>query len=572
MNAPAEMMKGALNDDAEVLNKPADGVVLSVVKKPEPNALTAKQAAMVIAMAKRSPDHYRRLRIATAQREGIDIETFDVLVAAKRAELNEAAVIASSNPAPVRDDVRRREQQSENVRIQDEACDSTPPKMSLLDMLDDCVFIGEGPQVGSLSNPRRVQSLEEFGHYTAGCVTTPPPQFPGENPRSTPTAALWKRSPTRMTVETRTFRAGAAEICHDPDGMTALNSWRPIERDPAATTAGIGPFLEHVAYLFTDAVEREVFLDWLAHIEQNPGVLPHYGWLHIADNTGTGRNWLASMLARVWRGYVAPNLDLHSFLESSFNGGVAGRVLAIVDEVQAGGGDGSYLQAQRLKSIVNAEYRDVNPKFGRQYREYNSCRWLVFSNHENALPLNDTDRRWRVVKHDAPPRPPEVYVTLYALLNDAEFVNAVGVYLRTRDISKFNPGERPPMNAAKRTAISASKSMTQQNAEMIVKGWPSDVITNADVVSLFTDGGDGSLNASMRRAMNEAGAIQYGDPPTPAKVYGKPAKVWIIRNIMQWRDATRGEIGAEAMRARPTDLEMITPLEVLERASNPIPF
>ncbi len=95
-----------------------------------------------------------------------------------------------------------------------------------------------------------------------------------------------------------------------------------------------------------------------------------------------------------------------------------------------------------------------------------------------------------------------------------EFINAVGVYLRGRDISKFNPGERPPMSDAKRTAINASKSMTQQSAEMIIKGWPSDVISNSDVVSLFTDGGEGSLNAAMKRAMNEAGAAQYGEPPT----------------------------------------------------------
>ncbi len=211
-----------------------------------------------------------------------------------------------------------------------------------------------------------------------------------------------------MTVDTRTFRAGAGEICRDPDGATALNSWRPIERRPTVTD--IAPFLEHVAYLFADATEREVFLDWLAHIEQDPGTLTHYGWLHIADNTGTGRNWLASMLARVWRGYVAPNLDLHSFLESSFNGGVAGRTLAIVDEVQAGGGEGSYLQAQRLKSIVNAEYRDVNPKFGRRVPRVQSpaagwCSRTMRTHCRSTIPT----AAGACVKHNAPPRSTEVY-------------------------------------------------------------------------------------------------------------------------------------------------------------------
>ena len=121
-------------------------------------------------------------------------------------------------------------------------------------------------------------------------------------------------------------------------------------------------FLEQVTYLFQDEAEREVFLNWLAHLEQHPGELPHYGWLHIAANTGTGRNWLASVLSRVWRGYVAPNVDLPALLDSQFNGQLAGRVLAIVDEVQEAAGDNPYRHTNRLKSLVNAEYRDLNPK------------------------------------------------------------------------------------------------------------------------------------------------------------------------------------------------------------------
>ena len=61
-----------------------------------------------------------------------------------------------------------------------------------------------------------------------------------------------------------------------------------------------------------------------------------------------------------------------SLLDSQFNGQLAGRVLAIVDEVQEGAGDNPYRRTNRLKSLVKAEYRELNPKFGRQYREHNA--------------------------------------------------------------------------------------------------------------------------------------------------------------------------------------------------------
>nr|WP_302181372.1 DUF5906 domain-containing protein [Paraburkholderia sp. NMBU_R16] len=342
-----------------------------------------------------------------------------------------------------------------------------------------------------------------------------------------------------------------------------MNSWRPIER--RKSSADEQPFLEHVAYLIEDVAEREVFLDWLAHIEQCPGVLPHYGWLHIAANTGTGRNWMASVLARVWRGYVAPNVDLPALLESQFNGMLAGRVLAMVDEVQEGSGENPFRNANRLNAIVNAEEREINPKFGRKFKERNSCRWLVFSNYENALPMKGTDRRWRVVRHDAAPRSPETYTKLYALLGDAEFINAVGVYLRERDISAFNPGERPPMNEAKRAALNASKSMTQQAAEQLIKRWPADVITNGDAAEVLGDGHDKGFTPAMRRALTEAGAVQYGDGRL-VKVRGQSWRCWILRNAERWTEATPVEIATEAARARDYN-DTLPAMDVLAGAS-----
>jgi Family of unknown function (DUF5906) len=459
-------------------------------------------------------------------------------------------------------EARRRQQQAENARIQDEAVSLMPPVMTVDDMLQDCVWIASGSQVGRLSAPKTVLSFGEFCDLTACNTTEVSDPDSKAKPRQVPNSVMWKKHEVRKTVQARTFHAGAGEICRDPDGEAAINSWRPIERRKAS--ADVQPFLEHVAYLIDDTAEREVFLDWLAHIEQFPGVLPHYGWLHIAANTGTGRNWMASVLARVWRGYVAPNVDLPALLESQFNGTLAGRVLAMVDEVQEGGGENQFRHANRLKSLVNAEERIINPKFGRQYREHNSCRWLVFSNHANALPLNDTDRRWRVARHDAAPRSPDAYTKLYALLDNAEFINAVGMYLRERDISAFNPGERPPMSEAKRAALDASKTIIQQNAEELISHWPADVVMNDDIVAVLSDGTEKSVTAAMRRALDELGAVPFG---RTIKTRYKPTKCWILRNPETWLSRKSYELAAEIAHARPDGWE--SALDVLSGAGQP---
>lgn len=453
--------------------------------------------------------------------------------------------------AATRDEQRRERQKLENMRLQESDVNALPVIMTCKEMEANCVWIADGSQVGLLDDPRQVLSFTDFSGLMAASATEvqsdPKESSKALKVKEIPNAVLWKKSPVRKTVTTRTFHAGASRICKDPDGRDALNSWRPIERAPSLR-GDIGLFLDQIAYLFPDANERHSFLNWLAHLEQQPGVLPHYGWLHIASNTGTGRNWLASLLARLWRGQVAPNVDLPALMDSQFNGQLAGRILAVVDEVQEGAGENPHRNANRLKSIVNAEFRDINPKFGRQYREHNSCRWLVFSNHLNALPLNDTDRRFRVACHYAPPRPASAYAALYAALADRAFVNGVGLYLQERDISGFNPGERPPMTEAKKAAVSASKSLIVKYAEDLVQTWPADVVTNHDAAHTMSDGAGAVLTTAMRRALEELGCESV---TRPLKVNGAAHRCWILRNADRWRGAAPAELSAEVRRIPP---------------------
>lgn len=461
------------------------------------------------------------------------------------------------------DEARRRLQKGENERIQGlTEGDMFPSCLTVDEMVESLYWIAEGEMVAYVSESRTMfLKYKEFCSLTAESVTFVTDKD-GAAEKAVPNASIWRGDPRRMTAMAPTFRAGANKVCADPDGRRAINIWRAAKR--WEVKADVSPFLEHVGYLIEDEVERELFLDWLAHIEQKPGELPHYGWLHVASHTGCGRNWLASVLARVWRGYVAPNVDLHALLDSPYNGMLSGRVLALVDEIQAGDGS-NYRHKNRLREMLNQEVRNVNPKFGRQYSEYNSCRWLVFSNHLNALPIDSTDRRWRAVVHTKPPRAPEDYERLYALLNDHEFINAVAVFLRKRDISGFKAGERPPMNRSKQAVVTATKTAMQQLAEDIVSYWPADVITNADVLAILSSSDETrQITPAMRNCMTELGAVSYG---SLVKIDGKPQRVLIIRGHDRLgQDSEPSDIRREAVKARKSCVGQPSAQQVLEDA------
>ena len=446
---------------------------------------------------------------------------------------------------------RRDEQIAENMSLQDANVINTIPNiMSVEEMLDKLVLVVDGSQIVNRDKPRHAMSLPDARNYFMPCKSLTKTSKGSGKLVLAQNFASWMADATRQTVATRTFAPSQGEFCRDPMGREAINMWSPIKRI-ALPDDLVSPhqhlFLEQLKYLFPDPVELDAFLDWLAHIEQRPGELPHYGWLHISKHTGTGRNWLASVLARIWCGQMAPNVDLPGLLEGGFNGQLSCKILAQVDELQEGG-DNRYRTNNKMKSVMTEEKRYMKPKYGREYYEYNCSRWLAFSNHENALPLEKTDRRWRVMMNTSLPRAAGPYEQLYRALQDPLFVPAIAQVLSVRDISHFKPGERPPLNAAKQIVIEASKSELHIIADELVDNWPCDFITNEHAAIVFNERKEASLSKAMIYALDDAGAEllrNHDGKPKQIKMAGSPVKLRVLRNHERWLNASGADLALE---------------------------
>lgn len=421
-----------------------------------------------------------------------------------------------------------------------------PPTMDIQEMHRSLVYIAAEKTMIVFRDNTAVQLPPPSMGALLKHNTTPIVNSEGEEVDAS-TFALWQSSANRQVAFTMTFDPSAGEFCKAEDGRHALNLWKPRPHHPPKDwEQRIGVFVTHIAYLIPVDAERERFLDWLAHIEQHPGVLPHNHYLMIATQQGVGRNWLAALLAHVWSGNVAMDFDLKASLASGFNGQLSRKLLAVVDEINEGGTGERWQHSEKLKSMVTASHRFINMKYGLQFTEKNCCRFLIFTNHETGLPLTNDDRRWNAIMNPSEPKDEAYYRQLYGTLYpqpDPLFVASVREFLRRRNIAGFNPGARAAMNEAKKAVVAASMTTEDENAAAVVQNHARDLITADDLFDavfgfspMGFSGGDASRKWKLLAPIARKAGIE--PMPRPFALFGRPrVKVWIVRNPQRWREA-----------------------------------
>lgn len=331
-------------------------------------------------------------------------------------------------------------------------------------------------------------------------------------PKSAPAIKIWQQRHTRLTVDGLTWQPGQPELCTLPEateaGSRGLNTWRglPPLPKPENWEELAQPFVEHVAYLVPAEAERHRFLQWLAHMVQRPEELPHTCYLFVTPSFGIGRGWLAGVLARVMRGHAAIGVDLAQTLLGSFNGRLSRKLIAIVEEVREGAGTNRYTLANKFRDEITGEVRHINPKFGLQSVEKNCLRWLIFSQHLDAVPFDEGDRRVIVIANPEKGKDAGYYSRIYGLLNNRDFAGAVRHYLATYDLTGFNPGEHAPLNAAKREAAESMLSPVDVAVREYLDECDKPLIAVSAIrAHVILSGTSGISDTHFRHALQRAG-------------------------------------------------------------------
>ena len=138
---------------------------------------------------------------------------------------------------------------------------------------------------------------------------------------------------------------------------------------------------------------------------------------------------------------------------------------------------------------------------------------------------------------DDKPKEAEYYETLYTLKKDQAFIASVAKWLRIRDISGFNLGQKPPMTAAKKALLERTRSEAEQLLRDIVANWPVDIITNEELNEL--PGNDMPKRHALRHLLDRAGIVKVGQWKSK-NTYPFNGKItaYAVRQPEVWKDAS----------------------------------
>jgi hypothetical protein len=232
---------------------------------------------------------------------------------------------------------------------------------------------------------------------------------------------------------------------------------------------------------------------------------------------------------------------------------LSSKILMIVHEVKAPA-DQRFSHRDRLKSLLTDSSITINEKHEPRWIERFCARFLMFTNRDDALPLSETDRRVYVVRCADRPRGARYYEDLYARVESDELLAAVWCVLRTRDITKFNPGRRAPLNSIKMQMIAAGRTEEQQTAAEFAQACPHDVVAAVDLMRLLLPVAEDEREAERKVRVNAIAAVfrELGGQTYPRKVLleGKSTRVWMLRNPAHWSLATPARLRREVMRSR----------------------
>lgn len=242
----------------------------------------------------------------------------------------------------------------------------------------------------------------------------------------------------------------------DWEGWKALNTYIPPTiqlGDPELAK----PFLDHVAMVYPQDAEH--ILDWLAFKVQNPGTKINHALL-LGGGQGIGKDTIVdSILPAV--GLANVHDVGPSDFSRSFNP-FAKSVILRVSELRDLGERNRNNFYEHMKTYVAAPPNTiyVSEKYRSEYPIPNVMGVIYTTNNRTGgLWLPEDDRRHYVAWSDLQAKdiPEEYFRTYYQWLHDggAEHVAAL---MHQRDLSQFDPGERPLKTRSMQKMVQAARS------------------------------------------------------------------------------------------------------------------
>lgn len=151
---------------------------------------------------------------------------------------------------------------------------------------------------------------------------------------------------------------------------------------------------EYFRIQFPDENEYQHAMDWLAWVINNPTKRMTYS-LVVLGGQGSGKSIVKKFMKHLLGAMNVGTVN-NQVIHKSFTGWQAGSMLKVIEEVSVAGHRYDVINA--LKEPITNEELFIERKREEGQEEVNTASWLMYTNDIAALPINQGDRRFLIVR------------------------------------------------------------------------------------------------------------------------------------------------------------------------------
>jgi hypothetical protein len=345
-----------------------------------------------------------------------------------------------------------------------------------------------------------------------------------------------QNSSTKTVVDMVGMHPGQPRL-YSEDGMKFVNFYIDEKVEDLVPLA---PEKEALAFLWS-RMKDENFRSWLmkfyAYALQHPGEKIQSAPLLVSATQGTGKNTLMKILPETLFGSRYVRSMSGSVLAGQFNGAIGQTWWLYLEELRAGVNKADRAHTtNKIKGWITDNTVEVHKKGLEAYDIRNRIQVTATTNFDDALQLDNNDRRWAIGEMLGPLSPAES-LDLYGFLLSDRAPGVLRYIFRRVDTSGFKPTARAPETFAKKEMIVAGLgSWESKLVEAMVAGdqpFHHDVFRLKDVSDFMI--GQGLSSHALGRLLRR--------PPFNAQslLNGRNQRLWAWRNVAIWQEATEGQ-------------------------------
>ncbi len=385
-----------------------------------------------------------------------------------------------------------------------------------------------------------------------------------ENPnlRILPIDLWFNQRDESTTVQRVTFQPTKPSIFRErkTDIHDSFNLWTPpsIGLVKGKPNYWIELFDHLTANLTED--EKKWFLQWFAYPIQNPGTKLFTASFMYSNVQGIGKNFLVyPFFQRIYGdSFTMVNGDR---LLGGFNGWMAQKQFIFADEVYMPNRADRKGMIGKLNTLITSETLDINEKFQPIMTLPNYTQLYLTSNHEEAIPIDDTDRRLLVIHPPERRLANEFYGKMDAWARKEASAGQLYRYLMNDvDCSDFNPKAAAPKTKARNETVSsaadAGVSLIQQiindpTSVLAINGKPPEeqLYTAAEIAAAINryaqeQGYSYRVTAQMVSTRMRT-RVTYREVRIRDRDKVVTVGLWALYNERKWKDRDNGMWAAE---------------------------